>query len=143
VKEERTIIVVRFKVKCRPEKTEQAKAAFEAVVGPSRAVEGVISFDIGQEITDANAIIATEAFEDREALVRQESLPEVQKTMSLLDDLLAGEPEIGALGRVNGQPRLFLLRSIHPSDPWPLAGHPETMKIEPSPRLFSHQCMEG
>jgi quinol monooxygenase YgiN len=34
------MIVVRFKVKCRPEKTEQAKAAFEAVVGPSREVEG-------------------------------------------------------------------------------------------------------
>jgi hypothetical protein len=31
---------------------------------------------------------------------------------------------------------------IHPSDPWPLPGHPETMKMEPLPRLFSHQCME-
>ena len=87
------MIVVRFKVKCRPEKTEQAKDAFEAVVGPSRAVEGVLSFDIDQDITDADAIIATEVFEDREALVRQESLPVVQKTMGLLEDLLAGEPE--------------------------------------------------
>jgi quinol monooxygenase YgiN len=87
------MIVVRFKVKCRPEKTEQAKAAFETVVGPSRAVEGVHSFDIGQDITDAEAIIATEVFEDREALVRQESLAVVQKTMGLLEDLLAGERE--------------------------------------------------
>ena len=30
---------------------------------------------------------------------------------------------------------------IHPSDPWPLPGHPEAMKMEP-PRLFSHQCVE-
>ena len=87
------MIVVRFKVKCRPEKTEQAKAAFEAVVGPSRAVEGVLSVDIGQDITDADAIIATEVFEDREALERQESLPVVQKTIGLLEDLLAAEPE--------------------------------------------------
>jgi quinol monooxygenase YgiN len=90
---ESTKIVVRFKVKCRPEKTEQAKAAFDAVVGPSRAVEGVLSFDIGQDITDAQAIIATEVFEDREALVRQESLPVVQKTRGLLEDLLTGESE--------------------------------------------------
>jgi len=87
------MIVVRFKVKCRPEKTEQAKAAFEAVVGPSRAVEGVLSFDIGQDITDAASIIATEVFEDREALERQESLPEIQRTIGLLEDLLAAEPE--------------------------------------------------
>jgi hypothetical protein len=34
------------------------------------------------------------------------------------------------------------LALIHPSDPWPLAGHPEAMKMEPPPRLFSHQCLE-
>jgi hypothetical protein len=28
---------------------------------------------------------------------------------------------------------------IHRSDPWPLPGHPEAMKMEPSPALFSHQ----
>jgi hypothetical protein len=28
------------------------------------------------------------------------------------------------------------LSLIHRSDPWPLPGHPETMKMEPSPRLF-------
>jgi len=26
---------------------------------------------------------------------------------------------------------------------WPLPGHPEAMKMEPSPRLFSQQCLEG
>jgi hypothetical protein len=26
-----------------------------------------------------------------------------------------------------------LLASIHPSDPWPLPGHPEAMKMEASP----------
>jgi hypothetical protein len=32
----------------------------------------------------------------------------------------------------------FPLTLIHPSDPWPLAGHPEAMKMELPPRLFSH-----
>ena len=40
------MIVVRFKARCRPEKVEEALAAFRAVVAPSREVEGVISFDI-------------------------------------------------------------------------------------------------
>jgi hypothetical protein len=35
-----------------------------------------------------------------------------------------------------------LLASIHPSDPWPLPGHPEAMKMELPPRLFSRQCLE-
>jgi quinol monooxygenase YgiN len=80
-------------VKCKPEKTEQAKAAFHEVVAPSREVEGVVSFDIGQDITDPDSIIATEVFEDRAALGRQESLPVVQKTIGLLQDFHAAEPE--------------------------------------------------
>lgn len=87
------MIVVRFKVKCKPEMVAQAKAAFEDVVAPSRAVEGVISFDIAQDVTDPSSIIATEVFEDRAALERQESLPEVQKIIGMLPDLLAAEPE--------------------------------------------------
>src|SRR5215207_1110209 len=35
------------------------------------------------------------------------------------------------------------MRLIHRSDPWPLAGHPEAMKMELPPRVFSHQCLEG
>jgi len=87
------MIVVRFKAKCKPEKTEQAGAAFEAVVAPSRAVEGVVSFDIGRDVTDPNSFIATEVFADRAALSRQESLPVVQEAIRLLPQLLAAEPE--------------------------------------------------
>ncbi len=87
------MIVVRFKAKCKPEKTEQAAAAFEAVVAPSRAVEGVVSFDIGRDVADPNSFIATEVFADRAALSRQESLPVVQEAIRLLPQLLAAEPE--------------------------------------------------
>jgi quinol monooxygenase YgiN len=87
------MIVVRFKVTCKPEKSEQLRAAFEAVVGPSRTVEGVLNFDIAQDLTDPNAFIATEVFEDRAALERQEALPEVNRVLQLLPDALAAEPE--------------------------------------------------
>jgi len=87
------MIVVRFQVKCKAEKAEELCAAFEAVVAPSRTVEGVLNFDIARDITDPNSFIATEVFTDRAALERQESLPEVQKVIALLPDVLAAEPE--------------------------------------------------
>jgi quinol monooxygenase YgiN len=87
------VIVVRFKVQCQPGKTDQALAAFREVVGPSRAVDGVVSFDIGRDIADPDSIIATEVFEDRAALDRQESLPEVAKVIGLLGETVAAPPE--------------------------------------------------
>jgi quinol monooxygenase YgiN len=87
------MIVVRFKVQCLPGKTEHALAVFEKVIAPSRQLEGVISFDIGRDLANPDSILAVEVFEDRAALDRQESLPEVDKVMSLLPQILAGPPE--------------------------------------------------
>jgi len=87
------MIIVRFKVQCQPEKTEQALAVFEEVIAPSRAVDGVVSFDIGRDLANPDSIVAIEVFEDRAALERQESLPVVEKTIGLLEELVAAEPE--------------------------------------------------
>lgn len=87
------MIVIRFKVQCQPDKTEGALAAFRAVIAPSRAVEGVISFDIARDLADPNSIIAVEVFEDEAARERQEALPEVGAVMSLLPEAIAGPPE--------------------------------------------------
>lgn len=87
------MIVVRFKITCQPGKAEHALAVMRDVIAPSRALAGVVSFDIGRDIGNPDAIIATEVFDDRAALDRQESLPEVAKVMSLLPQVLAGEPE--------------------------------------------------
>lgn len=87
------MIVIRFKVACKPDRAEELRSAFEAVVGPSRAMDGVLHFDIGRDLTDPNAFIATEVFADRAAMDRQESLAEVQRVVALLPDVLAGEPE--------------------------------------------------
>lgn len=87
------MIVVRFKVQCRPGRAEQVMAAFKEVIGPSRKVDGVVNFDIGRDVADPNSFIATEVFDDRAALERQESLPEVAKTLAILEESLAAEPE--------------------------------------------------
>lgn len=87
------MLVVRFKVRCQPEKTEQAITAFRDVITASRTVEGVVSFDIGRDLSDPDSFIAVEVFEDRTALERQESLPVVKQTIGLLEELVAAAPE--------------------------------------------------
>jgi quinol monooxygenase YgiN len=87
------MIVIRFKVQCQPDRTEEALDAFAAVVSPSLKVDGVVSFDIGRDVVDPNSIVAVEVFEDEAARERQESLPEVGRVMSLLPKILAAPPE--------------------------------------------------
>ena len=98
------MIVVRFKAKCKPEKTKQALAVFQEVISPSRAVDGVVSFDIGRDLNDPDCIIATEVFTDRAALARQELLPVVQKTIGMLPEFLAGEPEATVFNVSSSEP---------------------------------------
>ena len=87
------MIVVRFKITCQPEKAEQALAVMHGVVSPSRALDGVVHFDIGRDIVDPDSIIATEVFDDAAALERQDALPEVAKVMAALPGLVAAAPE--------------------------------------------------
>jgi quinol monooxygenase YgiN len=86
------VIVVRFKVQCQPEKTESVMAALKDVIAPSRALGGVISFDIARDLEDPNSFIATEVFEDRIALDRQERQSQVATVLSMLPDAVAIEP---------------------------------------------------
>jgi quinol monooxygenase YgiN len=86
------MIIARFKVRCHPDKADTVAAVLQDVVAPSRATEGVISFDIGRDVAEPHAFIATEIFEDRAALDRQESLPEVAKAMSAFETALAAPP---------------------------------------------------
>jgi quinol monooxygenase YgiN len=88
------MIVVRFKVQCRPDRTAALRDALAAVIAPARATEGVISFDIAQDLSDPDAFIATEVFADQAARDRQESLPEVASVMALLPDSIAAPPQM-------------------------------------------------
>lgn len=87
------MIIVRFKMTCRPDRAEAVRELLAEVVGPSRRVEGVVHFDIGRDLADPTSFVATEVFEDRAALDRQEALPEVTSVMEFFEDALAAEPE--------------------------------------------------
>ena len=87
------MIVLRFKVQCQPDKVEAIADAMRDVVAASRSLTGVIHFDVGRDLTDDNALVATEVFMDVGARDRQEALPEVAKVMSLLPTGLTGPPE--------------------------------------------------
>lgn len=87
------MIVVRFVVRAQPGKAEEVLAALRDVVSPSRTLAGVISFDIGRDLTDPDVFIATEVFEDLAAVQRQESLPEVARALNVFEESLASEPE--------------------------------------------------
>ncbi len=87
------MIVLRFRVQVQAARIYEALDAFRAVVGPSRALDGVLSFDVARDLLDPNVVVATEVFEDADARARQEALPEVGRVMSLLPEVLAAPPE--------------------------------------------------
>jgi quinol monooxygenase YgiN len=65
------MIVARFKVQCRPDRTEEVAAAIAAVEPPGRQPTGVVHFDVARSLTDLNTFIVIEVFENRDALERQ------------------------------------------------------------------------
>jgi quinol monooxygenase YgiN len=78
------MVIMRFKVKVQPERAEDVRAALEAVIAPSRALEGVIHLDIARDLSDPSSFVATEVYEDEAALERQEALPEVEAALTLI-----------------------------------------------------------
>jgi len=78
--------------------------AFREVITASRPVDGVVSFDIGRDLSDPDSFIAVEVFTDRAALDRQESLPAVKKTIDLLEELVAAAPEATVFEIASSQP---------------------------------------
>lgn len=89
------MIVVRFKIRCRPDRTEEVAAAMRDVVAAARGLDGVINFDIARDLTDDDALIATEVFEDRAAMDREEKLPEIAKVIELMEGgALVALPEL-------------------------------------------------
>jgi quinol monooxygenase YgiN len=77
------MIIGRFRVVSRPEWTDTVAAAIAAVEAPSRALPGVVHFDITRSVTDPNAFVAVEVFENRAAFERQNAQDEVAALLSL------------------------------------------------------------
>jgi quinol monooxygenase YgiN len=87
------MIILRFKIRSKPAKSDEVMAALAEIIPPARATEGVINFDIARVLLDPDAFIATAVYEDGAALQRQESAPEVLRAMALFAESLVAPPE--------------------------------------------------
>ena len=87
------MIIVRFAFRCHPGRADDAVAALIPVVAASRALRGVISIYFARDITDSDAFVATEIYEDRAALDRQMALPETVAGLAALRNGIRAESD--------------------------------------------------
>jgi quinol monooxygenase YgiN len=87
------MVILRFKVHSKPDKSDELMAALAEIITPARATDGVVELDIARVLGEPDSFIATAIYEDGAALERQESLPEVHRVMAMLPESLAAPPE--------------------------------------------------
>ena len=87
------MVILRFKIRSKPDKSDELMAALAEIIAPARATEGVVDFDIARVLGDPDSFIATAIYEDGDALERQKSLPEVHRVMAMLPESLVAAPE--------------------------------------------------
>jgi quinol monooxygenase YgiN len=87
------MVILRFKIRSKPDKSDELMAALAEIIAPARATEGVVEFDVARVLRDPDSFIATAIYEDGDALERQESLPEVHRVMAMLPESLVAAPE--------------------------------------------------
>ncbi len=87
------MVILRFKIHSKPDKSDELMAALAEIITPARATDGVVELDIARVLGEPDSFIATAIYEDGAALERQESLPEVHRVMAMLPESLTAPPE--------------------------------------------------
>jgi quinol monooxygenase YgiN len=87
------MVILRFKIQSKPDKSDELMSALAEIITPARATNGVINFDIARDLLDTDSFIATAVYDDDAALELQESLPEVDRVMAMLPESLVAPPE--------------------------------------------------
>jgi quinol monooxygenase YgiN len=87
------MVILRFKIRSKPDKSDELMSALAEIIRPARATHGVINFDIARDLLDPDSFIATAIYDDGSALELQESLPEVERVMTMLPASLVAPPE--------------------------------------------------
>jgi quinol monooxygenase YgiN len=86
------MVILRFKIRSKPDKSDELMSALAEIITPARATNGVINFDIARDLLDPDSFIATAIYDDGAALERQESLAEVNRVMAMLPESLVAPP---------------------------------------------------
>ena len=87
------MIILRQKMRAKPDKSNELMSALAEIIAPARATDGVISLDIARVLLEPDSFIATAVYEDGAALERQESAAEVHRAMAMFADALEAPPE--------------------------------------------------
>ena len=87
------MIILRQKMRAKPDKSNELMSALAEIIAPARATRGVISLDIARVLLEHDSFIATAVYQDRAALERQESHPEVHTVTAMLAESLAAPLE--------------------------------------------------
>ena len=87
------MVILRFKIRSKPDKSDELMFALAEIITPARATNGVINVDIARDLLDPDSFIATAIYDDGAALEQQELLPEVDRVMALLPESLVAPPD--------------------------------------------------
>ena len=87
------MVILRFKIRSKPDNSDELMSALAEIITPARATNGVINFDIARDLLDHDSFIATAIYDDGPALEKQESLPEVDRVMAMLPESLVAPPD--------------------------------------------------
>ena len=90
----RDAVRVVAKVTARPEKADELESVLAALVGPTRAEPGCVSYELGQSQTDACEFVFVEEWASGSAIDAHMKTPHVQEAFSKAQSLLAKPPEI-------------------------------------------------
>jgi len=58
------MVILRFKIHSKPDKSDELMAALAEIITPARATAGVVEFDIARVLRDPDSFIATAVYED-------------------------------------------------------------------------------
>jgi quinol monooxygenase YgiN len=100
-------IVIRGVLPIRPDRREEAIAAFIAVSEASEQEDGCVAYRISEDVREPNRFLISEHWDDADALLGHFSTPHMAAFSAAIGDLLAGAPEVlkydvSSFGPLNG-----------------------------------------
>lgn len=78
----------------KPDKIEQARAALQTLIDPTRSEEGCIRYELMQNNADPTDFTFVEEWSDDEALDSHLQTEHIKLVVSKADELLAAPPDI-------------------------------------------------